>query len=117
MAGTVGLRADSPAGSAAAAAAHRYLAAVLDVMQRNALGRHHVDWVRVRQHAFAEAAAMSTMDTYPAIGHAVGVLNKPAHEVPASRRGRGGAGPPGATRADGPHARRPVRLPRRAAVR
>ncbi|MFD3587025.1 S41 family peptidase [Streptomyces sp. NPDC058683] len=49
-------------------AARSYLTRVLDIMERNALVRHEVDWEKTRRQAFAQAGdAQKPSDTYDTI--------------------------------------------------
>ncbi|MET8957719.1 S41 family peptidase [Streptomyces sp. NPDC004393] len=52
--------------------ARSYLSKVLDIMEKNALRRHQVDWAEVRRQAFSRArAAQKPSDTYDAIRFAL----------------------------------------------
>lgn len=54
------------------AAARSYLSKVLDIMEKNALLRHQVEWTEVRRQAFSQArAAQKPSDTYDAIRSAL----------------------------------------------
>ncbi|MER5530639.1 S41 family peptidase [Streptomyces sp. NPDC002677] len=52
--------------------ARSYLSKALDIMEKNALIRHQVDWAEVRRHAFSQAgAAQQPSGTYNAIRSAL----------------------------------------------